>query len=72
MNAIARPWLSHYPDAVPTEIDVARLPTLKTLLETSFRQYAGRPAFTSFGKTLTYAEIERRRAPWAAGCRRRG
>ncbi len=60
MNAIARPWLSHYPDAVPTEIDVARLPTLNVLLETSFRQYAGRPAFTSFGKTLTYAEIEQK------------
>ncbi len=60
MNAIARPWLSHYPDAVPTEIDVARLPTLNSLLESSFRQYAGKPAFTSFGKTLTYAEIEQK------------
>jgi long-chain acyl-CoA synthetase len=59
MNAIARPWLAHYPDSVPTEIDVGKLPTLTALLEQSFREYASRPAFISFGKTLTFAEIER-------------
>lgn len=58
MNAIARPWLNHYPDSVPTEIDITKLPTLNVLLEQSFRQYAAKPAFISFGKTLTFAEME--------------
>ncbi|PPD14415.1 MAG: long-chain fatty acid--CoA ligase [Methylobacterium sp.] len=55
---MARPWLNHYPDSVPTEIDVTKLPTLNMLLEQSFRQYAAKPAFISFGKTLTFAEME--------------
>ena len=57
-HAADRPWLKHYPDNVATDIDVARLPTLNALLEESFRVYADRPAFISFGKTLTYREIE--------------
>jgi long-chain acyl-CoA synthetase len=57
-QAFARPWLSHYPDAVPSEIDVARLPTLNGFLEQAFRAHAERPAFISFGKSLTYREIE--------------
>ncbi|MCA3630392.1 MAG: AMP-binding protein [Methylobacterium sp.] len=57
---MARPWLAHYPDAVPTEIDVAKLPTLNALLQESFRQFAAKPAFISFGKALTYSEIEQK------------
>jgi long-chain acyl-CoA synthetase len=57
-QAFARPWLSHYPDSVPSEIDVAKLPTLTALLEQSFQTHADRPAFISFGKTLTYRDIE--------------
>jgi long-chain acyl-CoA synthetase len=58
MDPNTRPWLAHYPDAVPADIDIARLPTLNTLLEKSFRDFADRPAFISFGKTLTFGEIE--------------
>lgn len=53
----SRPWLAHYPAAVPAEIDVDRLPTLDVLIRSSVAQHAGRPAFESFGKTLTYREI---------------
>ena len=54
----ARPWLAHYPEMVPAEIDVAKLQTLPELIETCVRDYADRPAFISFGKSLSFREID--------------
>jgi long-chain acyl-CoA synthetase len=67
MNAIggaqathdARPWLAHYPPAVPPELDVARIGTLADLIRSACARYGGRPAFESFGKAITYAETLR-------------
>ena len=53
----SRPWLAHYPNAVPAEIDVPHLPTLAELIVRSSQEYAEKPAFISFGKALTYREI---------------
>jgi long-chain acyl-CoA synthetase len=54
-----RPWLSHYPDGVPADIDPAELPTLVELFETSVAQYPDRVAFETFGKRITYRQFER-------------
>lgn len=67
MNAIgatparqdARPWLSHYPPAVPPQLDEERIGTLAELIQTACATHAGRPAFESFGKTITFAETLR-------------
>jgi long-chain acyl-CoA synthetase len=53
----SRPWLTHYPNSVPSEIDIARLPTLAELITRSVQQFAEKPAFESFGKTLSYREL---------------
>ena len=53
----SRPWLANYPKAVPSEIDVPRLPTLAELITRSVQDYAEKPAFISFGKALTFGEI---------------
>lgn len=53
-----RPWLASYPPEVPHEIDVVRLPTLDALFEQSCKDFAEMPAFISFGKALTYRQIE--------------
>ncbi len=53
----SRPWLAHYPNSVPTDIDVARLPTLAQLITESTQEFANRTAFESFGKKLSYREI---------------
>lgn len=53
----SRPWLAGYPNSVPADIDVARLPTLAELITGSTQEFASRPAFESFGKALTYREI---------------
>lgn len=58
MHAVpSRPWLAHYPANVPAEIDVDGLPTLDALIRNSMQRYADRPAFVSFGKTLTYSQV---------------
>ncbi|WP_156367029.1 AMP-binding protein [Bosea thiooxidans] len=67
MNAIggaqamhdSRPWLAHYPPAVPRELDEARIGTLADLIRSACTRYAGRPAFESFGKAITFAETLR-------------
>ena len=64
MNAIgatkakqdARPWLAQYPPAVPPELDEAGIGTLVDLIRSSCARYAGRPAFESFGKTISFVE----------------
>jgi len=55
---VEKVWLKSYPPGVPEEIDPDRYPSLKALLEDAFTTHADRPAFTNFGKTLTYRQIE--------------
>jgi long-chain acyl-CoA synthetase len=50
-------WFKSYPANVPHEIDVASLPTLIDLLDSSFAEFAHRPALESFGKEFSYAEL---------------
>src|SRR6266550_2882100 len=67
----ARPWLAHYPTAVPPVIDEAKLGTLVDLIAQACESYAARPAFESFGKTVTFAETGRAAqafAAWLQGC----
>ncbi|WP_338617593.1 long-chain-fatty-acid--CoA ligase [Pigmentiphaga sp. CHJ604] len=53
-----RPWLAYYPPGIPADIDPGRYRSLIQLLEESFEQYAGRPAFVCMGRTLAYADID--------------
>jgi long-chain acyl-CoA synthetase len=59
MTDVARPWLAHYPKGVPATIDPLAAGTLADILADSARRFADRAAYESFGKKLTYAEIER-------------
>ncbi|MBX9909757.1 MAG: AMP-binding protein [Beijerinckiaceae bacterium] len=54
-----RPWLAHYPQAVPPQIDADKVGTLADLIRTACTTYADRPAFESFGKTISFAETGR-------------
>lgn len=53
-----RPWLSHYPDGVPAEIDINQYASVVAVLEEAFERYRECDAFSSFGKRLTYAQID--------------
>ena len=61
-----RPWLAQYPQGVPAEIDVDEFPSIVSVLENAIDKYRDRPAFANLGKTLTYAEIDRLSAQFAA------
>lgn len=68
----ARPWLAHYPPAVPEALDEAKIGTLADLIRSSCATYANRPAFESFGKTITFAETLRAAEAFAGWLQARG
>ncbi|MBY0611860.1 MAG: AMP-binding protein [Beijerinckiaceae bacterium] len=53
------PWLKSYPANVSATIDVNALQNLADILRDSFRKFANRTAFTSLGKSITYADLQR-------------
>jgi long-chain acyl-CoA synthetase len=61
-----RPWLAHYPAGVPAQIDVDEYPSIVSVLEGAIASYRDRPAFANLGKVLTYADIDRLSAQFAA------
>lgn len=50
-------WLRSYPPGVPAEANVHVFPSLRALFEASVARFAERPACTSLGATLSYAEL---------------
>jgi long-chain acyl-CoA synthetase len=59
-------WLKNYPTGVPAEINPNEYGSLTELLESSCGRFAELDAFTSLGRTLTYAEFERAARDFAA------
>ncbi|AOK32224.1 MULTISPECIES: AMP-binding protein [Burkholderia] len=53
-----KPWLASYGN-VPETIDADAYRSMTHLLDDAMRKYAARPAFRSFGQTLTYADVDR-------------
>jgi long-chain acyl-CoA synthetase len=60
------PWLDHYPDGVPTEINPDDYSSLTALIEDSFKKYADKPAFENMGKLFTFAEMDKLSRDFAA------
>lgn len=67
-----RPWLAHYPPAVPPTIDEAKVGTLADLIRNSCETYADRQAFESFGKAISFAEVGRAARAFAAWLQAQG
>jgi long-chain acyl-CoA synthetase len=59
-------WLQQYPSGTPTTVDPAEWSSLKALIEGSCRRYADRVAYTSMGRAMTYAELDRLSARFGA------
>jgi long-chain acyl-CoA synthetase len=59
-------WLKNYPTGVPAQINPNEYASLTELLESSCRRFAELDAFTSLGRTLTYAGFERAARDFAA------
>lgn len=67
-----KPWLQHYPEAVPTEIDVAPVPTLVEMIDRALVAHAARPALTSMGKTISFAALDELASHMAAWLQMQG
>lgn len=61
-----RLWLKTYSQSVPAEINPAIYPSLVSILEESFEQYASLPAFYNLGVTLTYQQLDNYSRDFAA------
>ena len=56
--SLERPWLQSYPEGVPAEIDVNEFPSVSAVFDASVAKFRDRPAYSSFGKVLTYGETD--------------
>src|SRR5262245_1878144 len=63
MNKI---WLKNYPTGVPDSINPSEYSSLVAVLDETCERFADRPAFTSMGRTITYAQYERLSRQFAA------
>ncbi len=52
-----RPWLKSY-GSIPSEIDADRYESVVHMLESAMAKYDGKNAFCSFGKSITYAQVD--------------
>ena len=61
-----RPWLAQYPAGVPAEIDVDEYPSIVSVLDSAIARFRDRPAFANLGKVLSYGDVDRLSAQFAA------
>ena len=61
-----RPWLRSYPQGVPAEIDPDEYRSIAAVFASSASRYADRPAYSNFGKQLTYAQVDELSKQFAA------
>ena len=53
-----KPWLKSYPKGVAEEIDINEFSSVADIFDTSIAKYSERPAYTNFGKTLSFQEVD--------------
>jgi len=51
-------WLKSYPKDIPTELDYSEFDSIVDLFEKSFQTHQNHPAFESFGKSISYKELD--------------
>lgn len=71
MSHSSRPWLDHYDQAVPPDLQTGYAP-VHSLLEETARKYPENKAFDFLGKTWTWREINQLADNFAAGLQEEG
>jgi long-chain acyl-CoA synthetase len=69
--AAGKPWLKSYPANIPAEISVPS-GSIGDFLVGACREFAGRPAFTCMGKSISYADLDRHSAAFGAWLQSKG
>ncbi|GAA2869142.1 long-chain acyl-CoA synthetase [Aminobacter niigataensis] len=72
VKAGTRPWLKSYPANMAAEIAPLAYQSIGDLLTAACQTYAGRPAFSCMGKSLTYGELDRMSTAFAAWLQSKG
>src|SRR5882672_8854392 len=66
------PWLATYRECgIAAQIDPNAHRSVVHMLEVAMKKYADKPAFRSFGKTLTYADVDLQSCNFAAYLQRK-
>ncbi|MAA71091.1 MAG: long-chain fatty acid--CoA ligase [Bermanella sp.] len=55
-----------YPEGLPATVDVDKYKSVVDVFNQSVKKYADRPAFTALGQTLSYGDVDRLSADFAA------
>lgn len=61
-----RIWHKQYPESVPPEVDLKEFDSIVDVFEKSVAKFRPNGCFTSFGKTLSYGDIDRLSRDFAA------
>ena len=64
-------WLEHYPPGVPHEIDPRAYASLAEMFAEAVGRFADRPAYSSLGASLSYAQVDRTSRDLAAFLQKR-
>jgi long-chain acyl-CoA synthetase len=67
-----KPWLKHYSDGVPAEIDLSTYSSVNDVLEQSCGKFRDRPAFENFGTAIDFAQLDQLSRDFAAALQARG
>ncbi len=59
-------WRDKFPASVPFDIDTRKYQSVLDLFDESVKRYAKRPAYSNMGHTLSYADLDRESAAFAA------
>ena len=59
-------WLRSYPEGVAAEAEIGAYESILALYEESVQRFADRPAYSNFGVTITYRELDERARALAA------
>ncbi|MDX1626242.1 MAG: AMP-binding protein [Wenzhouxiangellaceae bacterium] len=61
-----KPWLQHYSEGVPAEIDLDEYDSVADIFERSCEKFADLTAYVNFGRELSYRDLDRKSAAFAA------
>ena len=66
-----KPWLALYPPGMPAQIDTRAFASLKDVLAANCARFADRPAYSSMGAVMTYAQLDAASLAFAAWLQKR-
>ena len=55
---VERIWLKSYPAGIPADIDVAQYASVLDMFDETIRKFADKPAFSNFGKSLSFTHLD--------------